>query len=271
MPITDDIMARARRSNPAAVESILSDAYPAVHRMVYALTGDSGLAERVIRQVLRDAVRVMPRWRRGITPENWFYHRALLTARQLADRPVSPARDPLMPAEANLNPAYAAFIRALRQLPRQQMEAFVLNQGEHFNSRLLGVTMDCSADAAAVHLQAATQTLETLTGTSLSPWVTAFERAYHALSPPPTLVQAQVVRQARTALWLIRLRRLLRRIITLAILAALAWAGWHWRAVLLHWFEIRTGESITDVGTSPSPGTPGEGWGGGWLRKRSCG
>jgi DNA-directed RNA polymerase specialized sigma24 family protein len=229
-------MKRARRSDRAAVEAILCESYPAVHRIAHALAGEPRLAQRVVRAVLRRAIRVMPRWRKGITPENWFYHHALLLSREVAEIPES-ERDLLVTAGPTGDPAYRAFIRALRGLPRQQMEAFVLNHGEKLNSRLLGVAMDCSTIAAATHLDAGTSALKTVSVEMFPALAATLERAYATLTPPQTLIRATVSQQTGAVLWTIRFRRLMRRIIWLAILGLLAYAVWHWHALLLQWIQ----------------------------------
>jgi DNA-directed RNA polymerase specialized sigma24 family protein len=238
VPITDDIMARARRSDRSAVEAVLIDSYPAVYRMSHGLTGDARAGGIVARHVLRRAVHVMPRWRKGITPENWFYHHTLIVAREVAKTAPPPEHDLLVTAGPVGHPAYVAFVHALRGLPRQQLEAFLLNHGEKLNSRILGVAMDCSSSAAANHLAAATAALETIAGESFPSLVAAREKTYISLSPPERAVRAAVAAQAATALWRARIRRWFRRLIQLAILALIGYAVWRWHAQLLQWFEL---------------------------------
>jgi DNA-directed RNA polymerase specialized sigma24 family protein len=231
------MMKRARRFDRQAIEAILANSYPAMHRMAHALTGDPKLAQRVVRLVLRRAVRVMPRWRQGITPENWFYHHMLLTAREASSHPPSTDRDLLITAGPTGNPAYVAFIRALRGLPRQQMEAFILNHGEQLNPRLLGVSMDCSTIAASTHLTAATQSLQGIAVESFPGLVAAFERGYHTLTPPETIVRSATSQQTSAVIWQVRVRRFVRRLFWLAVLALIGYAVWRWHPILLQWFE----------------------------------
>ena len=63
----------------------------------------------------------------------------------------APNQDLLITVGPTGLPAYAGFIRALRTLPVQQAEAFILHHGEHLNERLLGVAMDLSTGAAGSH------------------------------------------------------------------------------------------------------------------------
>jgi DNA-directed RNA polymerase specialized sigma24 family protein len=251
----DDIINRARRSDRKAVETLLSESYPAMHRIAHALAGDAAIAQRIIRLVLRRAVLVMPRWRRGITPENWFYHHMLLTARGTSAQLVAIDHDLLITAGPTGSRAYIAFVRALRQLPRQQMEAFVLNHGEKLNSRLLGVSMDCSTRAATVHLDAATQSLHTIAGQSFDEVVGAFERAYATLTPAPTVVRTAVSGKASAAIWAIRLRRFARRCVALTLLVLIACAVWRWLPILLHWIEAIRSRSQTQSAAAWSGST----------------
>ena len=110
--------------------------------------------------MIRRSLRVLPKWRTGVVPENWFYHHTLLSARGFLARPPDPHQDLLVTAApapkdprdaapptgeialAWVGPdeaSYVAFVRALRNLPAQQAEAFILHHGERLNERLLGV------------------------------------------------------------------------------------------------------------------------------------
>ena len=238
-------MVRVHESDRRAVEAVAGQCYPAVCRIAHALTGDPVLAQRVVRVVLHHGVRVMPNWRKGIIPENWFYHHTVLTARRTRRGPPPAERDLLVTAGPAAEPAYSAFIRALRNLPGQQAEAFILHHGEKLNARLLGVAMDCSTQAAANHLTAATGALQTIGGENYSALSAAFERAYQSLTPPETAIHGTVHRQVGSVLWRRRIRRLVRRLILLAVLGALGYAVWRWHAVLLQWFEILRSRATT--------------------------
>ena len=233
----DDILARVRRLDRAAVEQILTSSYPSVHRMAHALAGTPAAGARVARRVLRQGLRVMPGWRKGIIPENWFYHHTLLTARELSPHPPAQSSDVLLLAGPPDDPAYAAFVRGLRGLGRQQMEAFVLHHGERLNARLLGVAMDSSTGAAANHLSAADDAMRTLAGADFGDRVARLSAAYAALTPPETAVRGTARREAASAIWARRVRRLIRRLFILALLAGLAYAGWRWRDLLLQWYH----------------------------------
>ena len=191
--------------------------------------------------VLTRGMRVMPTWRRGSMPENWFYHHTLLAARdRAASRPApDPRADLLVPNLPPPGPGYVAFVRALRSLPAQQSEAFILHHGERLNPRLLGVAMDCSSAAAENHLSAANAALSAVVGPSLAPYAGTMSRAYVALGPAEAEVAPAVRRYAREYVGPLRLRRMVRRLILLGVVVALASAGWHWRHEWIGWVGVR--------------------------------
>ena len=250
MAIADDLLQRAKDFDRGATEELLADVYPAVYRMAHALTGRPGAGRQVVHDVIRRSLRVLPKWRTGIVPENWFYHHTLLSAREFLARPPDPKQDLLVTAAPSRDPAggdapptgeialawvgpdeasYVAFIRALRNLPVQQAEAFILHHGERLNERLLGVAMDCSVAAAANHLGAATLALNAVTAGRTDTFAQTMSRAYRALTPPPAeirpVARKYVARAARPRL----LRRIFRIILLLALLAG-AYYGWRERS-----------------------------------------
>src|SRR5687767_1682334 len=81
MPVPEEVVRRAKKFDRRAMEEIVSDAYPSVYRMAHALTGRPGAARQVLHDVIRRSLRVLPTWRAGAVPENWYYHHTLLAAR----------------------------------------------------------------------------------------------------------------------------------------------------------------------------------------------
>lgn len=221
MAISDELLDKARRGHPGAAEEVLAEAYPAVFRMAYALTGRPGAARQVLHDVLRRSLRVMPHWRRGMVPENWFYHHTIITARSASPQPPPPQDDVLLKQARSDNPAYAAFLRAVRSLPRQQTEAFILHHGEKLNTRLLGVAMDCSQNAAADHLRAAEQSVSAVTGEATPVLIATMEQAYSTLAPPVTAVRPAARKYVARHLRPRRIKRIALLILLLALLAAL--------------------------------------------------
>jgi len=246
MAIGDDLLRRAKGYDRRAMEELLADVYPVVYRMAHALTGRPGAGRQVVHDVIRRSLRVLPGWRAGVVPENWFYHHTLLSAREFLSRPPEPREDLLVTAAPDAQPAdtepptgeialawvapsdasYVAFVRALRNLPVQQAEAFILHHGERLNERLLGVAMDCSMAAAATHLGAANAALNAVTAGRTDLLAATMARAYRALTPPPATIapvsRKYVARAIRP--------RMVRRVFRLLVLLALLIGGFYaWR------------------------------------------
>ena len=248
MAIGDDVLRRAKDYDRQALEELLSDVYPAVYRMAHALTGRPGAGRQVTHEVMRRSLRVLPKWRTGVVPENWFYHHTLLSAREFAARPPDPRQDLLVTAArppagasapvstaageipmAEVSPddaSYVAFVRALRNLPVQQAEAFILHHGERLNERLLGVAMDCSVAAASTHLDAAKESLNAVTAYRTDVFAQTMRRAYQALTPPPATIAPATRKLVSRGLRPRLVRRIFRFVLLVALLAGLIYA---WR------------------------------------------
>ena len=113
MILSEEIIQKARRGNAAAVEAVLAAFAPSVVRMSAALTGSANRSRSITRSVLSQGAGVMGDWREGLTPENWFYHHTVLTARLNDPAGESRGEDVLIVAPAPADPAYRAFIIAL--------------------------------------------------------------------------------------------------------------------------------------------------------------
>ena len=216
---------------------LFAEVYPSVVRIAKGLAGREDVAEGVVRFVMIRASHMIPTWRDESAAERWFLHHTVLTARRAAAHEPNPKNDLLARSEPP-DPAYVAFVRALRGLPNQQIEAYLLHHGEKLNERLLGVAMDLSTGAAGSHLAAATLTLHTMAGENYPTLAAVFEKAYASLTPPETIVRTTSRTEIRSILWRKLIRRVVRRLVLLALLGGLAYARWRWRAQLLHWFEV---------------------------------
>ena len=153
MPIDDDLLFRAQGGDRRAAERMLSEIYPAVCRMAYGLSGREDVGRGIVRFIATQAVRQLGKWRDAAAAERWFYHHTVLTGRRAVRHRPDAMGDTLLGEAADA--PYVAFLRALRSLPQQQSEAFILNHGEHLNTRYLAIAMDCSTHAAEMHLGAA--------------------------------------------------------------------------------------------------------------------
>lgn len=229
MEIAPELFTRAKKLKRPAVDQLFAQVYPSVVRMAKGLAGREDVAEGVVRFVMIRASRMIPTWRDESAAERWFLHHTLLTARRAAAYEPHPKNDLLARVEPP-DPAYLAFVRAVRQLPVQQREAFLLHAGERFNPRYLGVAMDCSTQAAQAHLDAATAALRTVAGPEqFDPLVTRLAATYSRLGPTQEQVAPAVRKWVSKGLRPQRLRRAIRLAITLAVLAAVGWVAWKWK------------------------------------------
>ncbi len=215
---------------PADLTALLSGGYARARRVAHALSGNDAVGRAVAGVLVRRSIELLERWRDTSSPENWFYHHAVLNTRTVDAVPADPNQDPLVlhtPAAAD--PAYVAFVRALRHLPVQQREAFILHHGERLNTRLLGVAMDCSMQAAETHLRAATDALQTVSQGAVERQAGVMAGAYAAMQaaqPDATPVVQVHLARARRRIWFGRARRIA---VVALILAALICAFWIFR------------------------------------------
>lgn len=236
MTIDPDLLARARKDDRKAVVELAAAFYPSVYRMSHALGGRADVGDGIVKFVMGRSFRAMANWKDGDAPARWFRHHTVLTARRAARHQPSPANDTLTPAAAS-DPAFVAFIAALRALPRQQAEAILLHHGEKLELRPMAVAMDCSTVAAATHLSTGHEKLTELAGHNINALLSALSDAYAALEPSQELVLGRVRRSARRFLWPRILSRILRAAIVLGILVGLAWVSAKWWREILAWFK----------------------------------
>jgi DNA-directed RNA polymerase specialized sigma24 family protein len=226
MPIPADILEQARNYRMAAVQQVLSENYPRVHRLAYGLSGQENVGRLIVRQVMRQALRQMPNWHTEGEPERWFDHHTILLWRRTAAHAPDPHSDLL--AAADPSPAYTAFVRAMRRLPPQQREAFLLNTGEKYDARQSGIAMDCSRTAAANHLGAARADLATVCGgdAELERHAETLSSAWAGLTTESRILLPSLRRAVRRHVWGHRLRRGLRLLLILILVGLIALGCW---------------------------------------------
>jgi DNA-directed RNA polymerase specialized sigma24 family protein len=232
MAITAYQLAKARKFTRHALDQVFADSYPAVCRISAALTGRPDVARGVVRWVMARAMYMLPKWRDETAPERWFLHHTLLTARRTSKHLPDPKKDLLLVNAEWKDEGYPAFVRALRQLPVQQKEAFILHHGEHFNDRYLAVAMDCSTQAAENHLHAATAALQAISGDRFETFTTDMKRAYAKLGPTEEEVFPSVRKYVSRHLWPRRFKALVKLIVALVVLAAIGYAVWRYRRLI---------------------------------------
>jgi DNA-directed RNA polymerase specialized sigma24 family protein len=268
--LTNEILAKARALNPAALGALLSSGYGAAHRISLALCGNERVAQAVANLLARRALVMLPRWRDASSPENWFVHHAVLTTRGANVPPPAPLLDPLVlhSGPSASDPAYVAFVRAIRQLHPQQCEAFILHHGERLNPRMLGVAMDCSTAAARMHLQVADEHLNAVSGGRGHELSAALTRAYAAMAAAMPPAEGEIRIQVRWLRWRRFLRRLVRTFVTLLVLGGLGYGAWLFRDELVAFVRsfqesqpttqpTRTTQPATTRSTSPRVGKAG--------------
>jgi DNA-directed RNA polymerase specialized sigma24 family protein len=239
MPIDDQIVARARRFNRPAVETIFTELFPAVHRMAYGLTGHAKAGSAVERFVLKRAMRVLETWKDELAPERWFFHHTVLATRRARYSPAD-VKDDLLVVTAAPAPdgaretelPYHAFIRALRGLPMQQREAFILRHGEQFNPRSSAVAMDLSVQATSQHLSSAEAALRPIAGDRFDALVAEMSRRYKALTPNATITVPKLRQFVARRIWPRRILRILGWLLLIGAFAGIAYAVWKLRPMI---------------------------------------
>lgn len=226
----------ASRGEQEAVVAVLTAVLPEVWRMSVNLSGGESAGREIARDVLRRGQVAMEGFERPEQAKRWFRHHTILAVRTakatkeadalLNERDVPPA----------LRAAFRAHVAALRKLPEQQREAFLLRHGEGWDDRQLGIAMDCSVEAASVHFRRANESLAPLAPDLWPQLVRVVGEAYRA-NDPPADVRVPLVRRWMSG----RLRRRLTAAalflgwaIVLAVAACLAILAW-WLWPRLDW------------------------------------
>ncbi len=219
--IDELIVQQAAQGDNAALSDILCRCYPAVCRICVALTGDTQRGLTLVSELVRQSITACERWQDGAAPWRWFVHHAVLNVRRF---PLPERRhEPLTPSATRDDLPFVAFVMAIRKLPPQQAEAFILHHGESLDRRPLAIAMDCSTTAAANHLAAAEEQLRLAAAEGYAKQLAKFRQAYDNLSPDPEQVRRYVLANVRRQTLG---RRTWRWIKWLTIFVALVAGGW---------------------------------------------
>jgi DNA-directed RNA polymerase specialized sigma24 family protein len=200
MPLTSELLQRAREGRRQAIIAVIAENYPRVQRIAQALCGRDDAARSVVRHVVRHSVRAVRGWDHTGDPQRWFIHHTLLASRQKHCAEIDLAADPLIRGVETTSAYYPAFIRAVRTLPMQQREAYILHHGERLDVRGLAIAMDCSQQAAANHLQEATAALSAYGGNYFPTFTAHLTQTYDRLSPDEELIVPAVQASLRRGL-----------------------------------------------------------------------
>jgi DNA-directed RNA polymerase specialized sigma24 family protein len=215
-----DLLTDARKFKRRAVEQLLAQHYPAVWRMAVGLTGREDVARGVVHFLYSRALRILPKWKIDSAPQQWFLHHTVLTARRTQKHQPRADEDALVGKQPDA--AYVAFVKALRSLPQQQKEAFILHYGEQLQARSLGIAMDCSTEAAQNHLKAAEEAIRPIGGDAYVPMVGKLREIYQATTPDESIILPRVRAEYSRFILPRRIRRLIVIIAAIAI-ASLVW------------------------------------------------
>ncbi len=217
MAVDDEILERAKAGRSEPLLALLMAHYADVTRIASALAGRADVARGVVRFVMARSTYSLANWRDGEQAERWFTHQTVLAARRAAHHKPQAQEDLLAEGEA-ADLGYVAFIRAVRLLPVQQSEAFILHHGQRWAARNLAIAMDCSTTAATMHLKAAEAAVGTVAGETMPRYCNLLHAAYQALAGDPESGRNDV------RAWIHRAKRP-RRMKRLALLVLLLFAA----------------------------------------------
>jgi DNA-directed RNA polymerase specialized sigma24 family protein len=223
--LVEDALPRARKLDVAAIETILRVHYPRVCRIAMAICGREKQGKQSIRTVMRQSIKPIRFWNSEGEAANWFLHHTILVSREHVGGTPNAREDCLVQTLSTPSPEHTAFVRALRLLPHQQREAFLLFRGEHLDPRRVGVAMDCSTGAADTHRLAAEKAMTEVAGETFEERSAELVRVYATLTPPEELIVGDVAAicgRVRNT----KLARAIRLIFQLIILGAIIWFVW---------------------------------------------
>jgi DNA-directed RNA polymerase specialized sigma24 family protein len=222
----DDLVQAAAGLQSAALNRLLRVQYSQVCRIAHALSTRPVVAKKIVKRVMKASAQFLPKWQSAQESDNWFLHHTILVTREMVgSASPKPENDYLIQHAGSPTPPYLAFVRALRLLPPQQREAFLLSRGERLEIRPLALAMDCSITAAKNHLSAAEEALQKIAGNGFEPQIVALAGVYASLTPPEDKIAADVAiatSSIRRRYW----RRMLITFLEMLVLALLAWTIW---------------------------------------------
>jgi len=193
--LDQELVYEASQGSAAALTMVVCAYYPSMARIAVALSGDTGRGLGIVKNLVGQAMVAAPKWQDESAPGRWFMHHTILTMREHPAPAIT--TDPLLQYAVGKELSYTAFLRALRKLPPQQIEAFVLSHGEGLDERKLAIAMDCSTTAAGNHLSAANDSLKLVTAAAFNDRMAEFKKAYENLTPDAEQVQMYISSRVR--------------------------------------------------------------------------
>jgi DNA-directed RNA polymerase specialized sigma24 family protein len=226
MPLSPQVLESAKQLDTGAIAQVFDAHFIRVHRIAFGIVGRPDTGRVIASSVFKKSLDVIPKWDPSAEPEHWFHRYTIQLARHYAVARPAIKNDLLVTSANHPDTVYIAFITALRHLPDQQQEAFLLHFGEGFNIRDTARAMDCSTTAATTHLAAAEAQMRLVSGQQFEPLAARFAETYARLAPEASAVVLNVNKLVRRHVWPRRILRWLTRLFLLALLLALAYAGW---------------------------------------------
>jgi DNA-directed RNA polymerase specialized sigma24 family protein len=216
----------ARSLDRDAVETLLRAFYPQIYRIAMALCGRATSAKLVVTTVMQQSIKTIPWWHNETEASNWFLHHTVLNCREFTGTPPDPSEDCLILSVKTPTPEHIAFVKALRDLPPQQCEAFLLLRAEKLDPRRVAVAMDCSTGAAANHLIAATKSLTAIAAGSFDQRADELVKIYMSLVPPHERMQSETTQIADQLRKFKPRKKVFRKIFLTIALIIIAWIIW---------------------------------------------
>jgi len=244
--IDDAVFVAARLGKRQPTIDVIARYVPEAFAIATLLTGSFEVGRQAIHRLTVASMKQLPTWTDPDEGQRWFRHQAVLIARQLGTSGVDDAQVFARP-DRSTPAGFSAFIRAVRKLPQQQQESFLLQHGLNFDPRERGVAMDCSTTAAETHLREAERQLAPLLASDYDVMRTTLrEGATRLLDVQDP--KGFVARRYRSPVGRRRRETLLGLLVILCAAAGVAWLVWSFRT------ELR--ELIETLPTQPSSTQP---------------
>jgi DNA-directed RNA polymerase specialized sigma24 family protein len=206
------------------LEEVLQREYPRVYRVALSLCQDRNVGLAVVKKVLARSGVMFDRWETDQDADRWFLRYTVLCSRGQES-----GREDSLFAMAD-DPAWKGIILAMRHLPMQQREAYLLHHGEGLELRQLATAMDCSSSAAANHLSAAENALRPIAGDRLAGFAMGLPGVMAGLGPAQESLEVEVsrvIRKRRRRMWI---RRWVVWPMKVVLMLGAAWLVWEvWR------------------------------------------
>lgn len=183
-------------------------------RTIAAVSGSTAAADRIVRWLLVHAPHAD-----SAAVERWFRHHAVLRRRELK-RPTRNDPDVLEPAGASV--ALRAFVAAIRNLPEQQREAWLLRVCAKLDPRETGKAMDCSQTAALTHFDAALAVLKPMAGDNYDAFCNGVRTRFESLRPDSLEIDRALAARS-TRRWI---RITIRALLTAGLIVVLGGLVW---------------------------------------------